>query len=65
MSRSVEAAEAELVPDPARWERRGVVFRLVEREGGPGGMPDVADLRAVHDVLEGAFTDHFNSAEET
>lgn len=67
MSRSVEAAEAELVPDPSWWERNGVVFRLVEREGGhdSDGMPDVADLRAVHDVLEGAFTDHFNSAEET
>ncbi|NYE36841.1 GNAT superfamily N-acetyltransferase [Nocardioides cavernae] len=67
MSRSVEADEAELVPDPARWERRGVVFRRVERDGGPdsGGMPVEADLRAVHDVLEGAFTDHFNSAEET
>lgn len=63
MSRSVEAAEAELVPDPARWERQGVVFRLVERRGD--GMPDEADLRAVHDVLEGAFTDHFNSTEET
>jgi len=63
MSRSVEAAEAELVPDPARWERKGVVFRLVERQGD--GLPDVEDLRAVHDVLEGAFTDHFNSAEET
>ena len=63
MSRSVEAEEAELVPDPARWERKGVVFRLVERQGD--GMPDEADLRAVHDVLEGAFTDHFNSAEET
>ena len=63
MSRSVEAGEAELVPDPARWERKGVVFRLVERQGD--GMPDEADLRAVHDVLEGAFTDHFNSAEET
>ena len=52
---------------PRRWERQGVVFRLVERQGGPGssGMPDEADLRAVHDVLEGAFTDHFNSAEET
>ncbi len=67
MSRSVEAAEAQLVPDPAHWERNGVVFRLVERDGGPdsGGMPTEADLRAVHDVLEGAFTDHFNSAEET
>ncbi|WP_367650714.1 GNAT family N-acetyltransferase [Nocardioides sp. zg-1308] len=67
MSRSVEPAEAELVPDPARWERKGVVFRLVERQGGPDsdGMPDEADLRAVHEVLEGAFTDHFNSAGET
>jgi GNAT superfamily N-acetyltransferase len=63
MSRSVEAEEAELVPDPARWERKGVVFRLVERQGD--GLPAEADLRAVHDVLEGAFTDHFNSAEET
>ena len=34
-----------------------------ERQGD--GLPDEADLRAVHDVLEGAFTDHFNSAEET
>ena len=63
MTRSVIAEEAELVADPARWERKGVVFRLVERQGD--GMPDEADLRAVHDVLEGAFTDHFNSAEET
>nr|WP_241728522.1 GNAT family N-acetyltransferase [Nocardioides zeae] len=28
-------------------------------------MPDEADLRSVHEVLEGAFTDHFNSREET
>lgn len=63
MSRPVEAAEADLVDDPARWERRGVVFRRVARSAD--GMPDEADLRAVHDVLEGAFTDHFNSAEET
>ena len=63
MSRSVIAEEAELVPDPTRWERDGVVVRLVERQGD--GMPAEADLRAVHDVLEGAFTDHFNSAEET
>jgi ribosomal protein S18 acetylase RimI-like enzyme len=63
MSRSVEAEEAELVPDPARWERQGVVFRRVERQGD--GMPAESDLRAIHDVLEGAFTDHFNSAEET
>lgn len=63
MSRSVEAGEVDLVPDPQRWERQGVVFRLVERQGD--GMPDEADLRSIHDVLEGAFTDHFNSAEET
>ncbi|MCF6377825.1 GNAT family N-acetyltransferase [Nocardioides KLBMP 9356] len=63
MSRPVEPQESGLVPDPARWERNGVVFRLVER--GDDGRPSEADLRAVHDVLEGAFTDHFNSAEET
>ena len=63
MSRSVISEEAELVPDPDGWSKDGVEFRLVRREAG--GMPDEADLRAVHDVLEGAFTDHFNSAEET
>ncbi|HXH79639.1 GNAT family N-acetyltransferase [Nocardioides sp.] len=63
MSRSVTPEESELVPDPASWEEGGVVFRRVERQGD--GMPDEVDLRAVHDVLEGAFTDHFNSAEET
>jgi ribosomal protein S18 acetylase RimI-like enzyme len=63
MSRSVIADEVELVPDPDAWSKDGVDFRLVRREAG--GMPDETDLRAVHDVLEGAFTDHFNSAEET
>ena len=63
MSRSVTLPDAELVPDPASWEKDGVVFRRVERQGD--GMPDEAELRAVHNVLEGAFTDHFNSAEET
>jgi ribosomal protein S18 acetylase RimI-like enzyme len=63
MSRSVVPEERELVPDPARWEREGVVFRLVERSGD--GMPEEDDLRAMHEVLEGAFTDHFNSSEET
>ena len=29
------------------------------------GQPQEADLRAVHDVLEAAFTDHFNSKPET
>ena len=63
MSRPVTSEEASLVPSPERWERKGVVFRQVRREAG--GMPDVDDLRAVHEVLESAFTDHFNSAEET
>ncbi len=63
MSRAVSADEATLVPAPEAWERRGVRFRLIGREDD--GMPDESCLRAVHDVLEGAFTDHFNSAEET
>ena len=28
-------------------------------------MPDEDDLRTVHEILESAFTDHFNSSEET
>ncbi len=56
MSRPVLPDEADLVPDPARWEREGVMVRLAEGE---------SDLRAVHDVLEAAFTDHFNSKPET
>lgn len=63
MSRPVTPEEAGLVPDPEHWEKNGVVFRAVGREGD--GMPADADLRAVHEVLEGAFTDHFNSREET
>ncbi|PVG82584.1 GNAT family N-acetyltransferase [Nocardioides gansuensis] len=63
MTRPVSAGEAGLVPDPVDWERGGVRFRRVGT--APDGMPDEQDLRAVHDVLEGAFTDHFNSAEET
>lgn len=63
MSRPVTPEESGLVPDPARWERNGVVFRAVGRAGD--GMPEESDLRAVHEVLEGAFTDHFNSREET
>lgn len=56
MSRPVAADEAGLVPSAARWSDRGVTFRLADGE---------ADLRAVHDVLETAFTDHFNSKPET
>lgn len=63
MSRPVTPAEAGLVPDPERWEKNGVLFRAVGN--ADDGMPDEADLRAVHEVLEGAFTDHFNSREET
>ena len=63
MTRPVEPHEVELVPDPDEWEARGARFRLVDREGQ--GLPDEEDLRAVHDVLEAAFTDHFNSFEES
>ena len=63
MSRPVAASEADLVPDPQHWDADGVDFRLVRRAGG--GMPDEGDLREVHEVLEGAFVDHFNSSEET
>ena len=63
MKRAVAPEEVRLVDDPVRWELDGVVVRLVEREGG--GKPVDADLRAVHDVLEASFTDHFNSKPET
>ena len=63
MSRPVSPDEAGLVDAADSWEKGGVRFRVVRREGS--GMPDESDLRAVHDVLEGAFTDHFNSSEET
>jgi mycothiol synthase len=63
MSRPVAPAEATLVPSPDRWEADEVVVRLVGRNGA--GLPDADDLREVHEVLEGAFVDHFNSSEET
>ena len=63
MSRPVAPDEAELVPDPARWQRGEVTIRLVRRR--PDGLPDAVDLHAVHQVLERAFRDHFNSWEET
>jgi ribosomal protein S18 acetylase RimI-like enzyme len=63
MSRTVTADETSLVPAAELWSGRGVTFRLVRRRGD--GMPDEDDLRAVHDVLEEAFTDHFNSKPET
>ena len=63
MTRPVTPDEAGLVASPDCWEGRGVVFRLVRRTSD--GMPDQDDLRGVHEVLEGAFVDHFNSSEET
>jgi ribosomal protein S18 acetylase RimI-like enzyme len=63
MTRPVTPDEVGLVDDPARWERDGLVVRLVQRDGN--GHPVDTDLRAVHDVLETAFTDHFNSKPET
>lgn len=44
--------------------REGVEIRRVRRDDGVG-MPDEDDLRAVHDVLEHSFADHFNSYRET
>ncbi len=63
MSRPVTPDEADLVPDPAEWDGRDVTFRRVRRAGT--GMPEDSDLRELHEVLEGAFVDHFNSYEET
>lgn len=63
MSRPVAADEAALVDSPDEWEGRGVRFRRVRRAGT--GLPDEDDLRDVHDILEEAFLDHFNSWEET
>ena len=40
-------------------------MRIRQVEGDDDRMPDEDDLRTVHDVLEGAFADHFNSHEET
>ncbi|MBJ7356955.1 GNAT family N-acetyltransferase [Nocardioides sp.] len=63
MSRPVTPEETALVPAAELWSDRGVTVRLVRRRDD--GMPDEDDLRAVHDVLEEAFTDHFNSKPET
>ena len=61
--RPVTAEEVALVPDPTGWEVDGVRVRQLRHVEGE--MPDEADLRDVHDVLEGAFVDHFNSKPET
>jgi GNAT superfamily N-acetyltransferase len=63
MSRPVTADEADLVPSAELWDDEGVRIRVVRR--GPDGLPDVDDLHEVHQVLEEAFRDHFNSWEET
>lgn len=59
MTRPVTPEEAGLDSEPGE----GVRIRLVERQGS--GMPAEDELRIVHDVLESAFEDHFNSHEET
>ena len=59
MTRPVDASEADLDAETGE----GVHIRLVRREGA--GLPDEDDLRTVHDILESAFADHFNSHEET
>jgi len=59
MTRPVTADEAALDADV----KEGVRIRPVERQGT--GMPSEEDLRTVHDILESAFEDHFNSHEET
>jgi ribosomal protein S18 acetylase RimI-like enzyme len=59
MSRPVDASESHLDSETGE----GVRIRAVRRE--EGGMPDEEDLRTVHDILESAFADHFNSHEET
>lgn len=48
---------------PARPVGPGVRIRPVAVD--PVGMPDERDLATVHDVLEEAFTDHFNHHVET
>jgi ribosomal protein S18 acetylase RimI-like enzyme len=59
MTRPVAADEVDLLPGAGE----GVLIRTVRRQGT--GMPDEDDLRTVHDVLESAFADHFNSHTET
>ena len=59
MTRPVEPGESDLDSETGA----GVRIRPVNREGS--GMPDENDLRTVHDILESAFADHFNSHEET
>ena len=64
MTRPAADGDAEMVPDPAAWQRGDVTIRRVRRREDDG-LPDSVDLHAVHQVLEQAFRDHFNSWEET
>ncbi len=60
MSRPVEAREGEPGVFPA--PKDGVTVRRVAQHDN--GMPVAEDLNAVYQVLETAFTDHFNSYQE-
>jgi ribosomal protein S18 acetylase RimI-like enzyme len=61
MSRPVTSADADLEAPPEL--DPAVVVRRVRR--ADDAMPDQEDLITVHDVLEEAFTDHFNYHYET
>nr|WP_239579112.1 GNAT family N-acetyltransferase [Microlunatus panaciterrae] len=61
MSRPVQPEEGE--PDALPAPRPGVSIRRVDREAD--GSVAEEDVRRVHDVLEQAFVDHFNSHTET
>ena len=61
MSRPVTSADGDPQAQPDAHD--DLVVRRVGR--ADGGMPDEADLVTVHDVLEEAFTDHFNYHAET
>ncbi len=60
MERPVRPEEATEHPEP----REGVVVRRVRRDDAVG-LPDEQDLRAVHEILEESFADHFNNYRET
>ena len=62
MSRPVDPREADPGSHPAPGP--GVLVRTVAEDAATG-MPLQRDLEAIHDVLETAFTDHFNYHEES
>ncbi|MGH3445521.1 MAG: GNAT family N-acetyltransferase [Nocardioidaceae bacterium] len=59
MNRPVTPEEASLGDEHGE----GVRIRPVQRRGT--GMPEESDLHTVHEILESAFADHFNSHEES